>query len=1111
MEIKNALRTDMEHELAYYDEVFNEVDGNRKRFERQAEEAKKEMNDLIELANESDENQKRDFWPLIANAKEEYAAKIKEAKRYQNIGNKPFFGRIIYDNESIYIGRKGIRRNIVEQLVVDWRAPIANAYYENGLGQMSFRGPLGDEFNINLKLKRTFDFTDGRLTSFFDSEAATNDELLNKYLARNKQAVLGEIIATIQKEQNDIIRLSPKHNVIVQGVAGSGKTTVAMHRISYILYNFSDMITPRDFYIIGSNKILLQYITGVLPDLDVSGFNQMTMEELFVRLLYEDWDRFTCRIKDINKDDASVSVKGTALFFDRLKEYCDKYERANISTKDVYLEPNQYVEGLDENGKNGIYDRRDNPVDRKGAPVRLLAGSAIENYIETHPLTSMQSKIDALNEEIRDNVENILARPGMSYTAREKKVIKRDYEHWLGDKEFKGSIFKLYGEFLSSLTDIGVNKLKSYYTDLPQNIDENGKSKYSNKGRILTTEYDIYDLAALAYIYRRIKETEVISEAHHIVIDEAQDYGVFAYKVLNECIRDCTYTIMGDVSQNIRYDSGINDWSCIRDIFLKNEKDSFMMLRKSYRNTVEISEFATKILDHGDFEVYPAEPIIRHGDEPKVIKTEKASLTDETIKQCQEWQKEGYETIAIVCRTDKEAEKLKGELQEKIEIRNIDAENTEFGNGIMVLPVALTKGLEFDAVLIYEPSKRDYPVDNRHAKLLYVAATRALHRLTCIYSNSLTELISKPVAADKVRHVIVDEKPQGPSENEIRAEEERVRKMMEADNDLSKMKILEESTKRTKNYLNERSNAVASGKTAAGAAALTGNVGGLGKSRGYTEYSYASDIKPAAGQKTGAVSNKVRSGLKDRKNVENPSKEYKVPDFIAPVPENLLRPSGHGAPSFATKWVRREKDGVYFVSNYGTTRICPISSSVVRVSFSRGMMLNLPQARDFKAFRMTGECGFKDGGQVAEFTTKNLIIRFDKYRGAVTFLDSKKSEILKEKQTEPRFVDDRREKITCFTNFEVTSSNAFHIYGDSMDNLKYISEDAYYISPVDGKLPCIMKKDKFAIIPLTKSKLAFCKKPVVGTFIMQEDDFSDYYFVFADSTEKLMKNYENLV
>ncbi len=204
-------------------------------------------------------------------------------RKNQRALKKPYFGRIdIKDNdreeETFYIGKGGVMKDTTTIMVVDWRAPLANVYYENGLGECSYIAPDKIKITIDLKKKRTFEIDGEKLIDYFDSEVVTNDDLLTKYLAKNKEAVLGEIIATIQKEQNDIIRKSPYRNMIVQGVAGSGKTTVAMHRISYILYNYAEDFKPEDFYIIGSNHILLNYITGVLPDLDVHGVKQMTMD-----------------------------------------------------------------------------------------------------------------------------------------------------------------------------------------------------------------------------------------------------------------------------------------------------------------------------------------------------------------------------------------------------------------------------------------------------------------------------------------------------------------------------------------------------------------------------------------------------------------------------------------------------------------------------------------------------------------------------------------------------------------------------------------------------------------------------------------------------------------
>ena len=192
--------------------------------------------------------------------------------RNEKAQNKPYFGRIIFRDEtfgkteSLYVGKGGISKDSTHQVVIDWRAPVVSVYYENGLGKCSYKAPGESEIAIDLQLKRTYEIESGKLLDYFDSEVIATDELLTKYLAKNKQAVLSEIVATIQKEQNEIIRKSPFHNIIVQGVAGSGKTTVAMHRISYILYNYEERFRPDDFYIVGSNRILLDYITGVLPD-----------------------------------------------------------------------------------------------------------------------------------------------------------------------------------------------------------------------------------------------------------------------------------------------------------------------------------------------------------------------------------------------------------------------------------------------------------------------------------------------------------------------------------------------------------------------------------------------------------------------------------------------------------------------------------------------------------------------------------------------------------------------------------------------------------------------------------------------------------------------------
>lgn len=222
-------------------------------------------------------------------------------------------------------------------MVIDWRAPIASVYYESSLGPCKYTVSSEGTFEIDLNRKRTYEIAEDKLIDFFDSDVVANDELLTKYLAKNKKAVLGEIIATIQKEQNLIIRRSPKTNIIVQGVAGSGKTTVAMHRISYILYNYADDFRPEDFYIIGSNHILLNYITSVLPELDVYGIKQMTMEQLFIRLLYEDWDDKKYSIHEVRKNDGRNSIKGRNRFCIFYQAFCAPLQGTSLPYREPHF------------------------------------------------------------------------------------------------------------------------------------------------------------------------------------------------------------------------------------------------------------------------------------------------------------------------------------------------------------------------------------------------------------------------------------------------------------------------------------------------------------------------------------------------------------------------------------------------------------------------------------------------------------------------------------------------------------------------------------------------------------------------------------------------------
>lgn len=1078
-------------------------------------------------------------------------------KRNQRATKKPYFGRIdfwdetLQKEEALYIGRGGIAKDTTHQVVVDWRAPVANAYYENGLGECSYHAPDGRELPIRLDLKRTYEIDNGRLLDYFDTEVIANDELLTKYLAKNKQAVLGEIIATIQKEQNDIIRKTPYHNIIVQGVAGSGKTTVAMHRISFILYNYAERFRPEDFYIVGSNRILLEYITGVLPDLDVYGIRQMTMEQLFVRLLYEDWDEQSCSILENTAAAQGSMDRGTFGWFQALTEFGARIEAERICMDSVVLDRRQFVEGL-KGGVAGVFDEREGepqPTDL----VELLSGKAIRDYVE-QTNASVQTKINMLNERLIIKIKDEFLKNGLRYSEKERKAILKEYRGYFGKKIFDISIFELYQRFLLE------QKEKGYEVSVPEQA------------------YDVYDLAALAYLYKRMKETEVISEAHHVVIDEAQDYGMMAYAVLKYCMKDCTYTVMGDVSQNIHFGFGLADWEELRKLLCSQDGDSFGILKKSYRNTVEISEFATKILHHGSFEPYPVEPIIRHGKEVEVMQLPtKRELYEETARRCRAWQKQGLNTIAIVCRTPEKAELVARQLGRLIPVCESNLEKAVFSDGIMVLPVVYTKGLEFDAVLIFDPDKEEYPVDDGHAKLLYVAATRALHELCVLYREELTGLIADPLPeekqkeiARKVQQLLEEEGTKQSRQNAFGISvESKYNNTIENNNIIENNKDFLQLNKKYgnaigKNELQNKLQEESRKETSRGTSQGTSRETSRETEAGFSENEQEKQTRQETAQPRAKlqVRPRVTATLKKPQVVTPPSqsmlltgvqpiviksKEQKafeamqreqeaikaqaaeklrkeklrkkkmpgVPLF-GDMPENdRLRPAGHSKIDLTIRWVHERPDGLYLQSRYGMLRICPVSKAAVRVSFRRedtfdaqkpiyeknGLQYGMAGTRTGMTGTHTGAADpmdsyidlhikwkYRDKGSMVEMTTPGLFLEIDKGAGNIRFLTKDRKMLCEERKTECRLIEaDKSWQFFDWKKEKISIPNRGNSLGFSMKG------SARYIHGKEGELPPVMVSDRgYCVEVLAEGPVICCDIPSYGSYFQVAGTKIDY-------------------
>ncbi|MEZ3427593.1 MAG: ATP-binding domain-containing protein [Lachnospiraceae bacterium] len=660
-----------QQEHQHFDECRALILENTEKYEAEFEERHKKTQELFKAMQGGDVELYNQM--MTSASLEEHAAN--QLRKNRAAYDNPYFGRIDYldkemdREEKVYIGKNGIFCNKTDVVVADWRAPISSVYYENEIGDGSYslpekgkdEGMESPQIPICLHLKRTYDVEKGVLKGYYDSDVAANDALLVQYLSKNKDAVLGDIIATIQKEQNEIIRESPFKNILVQGVAGSGKTTVAMHRISYILYNYKERFTSNEFCIIGGNDLLLSYITSGLPELDVTDVKQKRMDAMLTHLLKKEWTKRQKLVEPL----PDAAVRSRMDFMLRLELWLLRLREKKVCAKEL--------------------------ADKELGVV--LSKSGIERLREENPEYSIYRLLVTLDERVKTRLKFLTPEGEKDYFL--KKC--REYKNYYKNQAVETSIYALYQEFLTD-----------YVREFPQAADLAFHAKKAAAG-----EYDIYDVAAMVLIYYRVKQKKEDEEFGQIFIDEAQDFGVTLYYVLRKVLPACYFTIMGDVSQNINYETGMNDWEDMRKWVLTGARDTFRLLRKSYRNTIEISAYAGKILEKASFGRYRIEPVIRHGiPVQEYMEADEEAMYRHAQQIVETARKEGYGSIAVICRDDDEASWIGKWLL-----------------GVDILPVRMTKGLEFDVVILWNPPEKEALAAAKTAKLLYVAATRALHEL----------------------------------------------------------------------------------------------------------------------------------------------------------------------------------------------------------------------------------------------------------------------------------------------------------------------------------------------------------------------------------------------
>ena len=709
-----------------------------------------------------------------------------------------------------------------------------------------------------------------------------------------------------------------------------------------------------------------------------------------------------------------------------------------------------------------------------------------------------------LNEILLAKFENEVSGKEVTFPAREKKALKRKYEKYFGDGKWRGSIFDLYLQFLEQQEE------KGKAVEVPEN------------------SFDVYDLAALAYLYKRIKENDPVREASHVVIDEAQDFGMMAYQVLHYCLRDCTYTIMGDTSQNIHFSYGLNDWEELKKLILTGTYDAFGVLRKSYRNTVEISDFANEILRHGDFAIYPVEPVLRHGTAvQKEAFADEAALLAAGVQKIKAWQEQGYETIAVVCRDEAEAAATARKLKKYVPVVEEDLETAEFGEGVMVLPVAYTKGLEFDAVLLLDPTEEKYPENDGQVKLLYVAATRALHELAVLYTGKLTGILAKK--APKGRH-----NQEFAMETLTKAKEyEKVSLTQKETREENRAIGIQEMDERNSHgpkrivIKPEQIPGRAPGNTSTtGTAVMPKSSAGMRKAAAETGKEIAAKtMQQRAPEGVSAVfagaayrgktggkapgSRPATAGIQSEK-AEQPEHMNTSPYAFGAIPENeLLRMKGHSRIKCAVKWAKKGKAAVEMASMYGILRITPITPEVIRISFVKGVTARVQDTYWKPKADTSFPWSAKESKTAVLVETEKLRVMVEKKDGAVQFFTPDHKLVLSEKRDEPRMIDGGM----TWTFFDWSGSEKLKAKGILSTEWLDLTAKARYVSfgGKQARMPLVVSNRGYGIAAAASRTALLCNVRTFGTYLHTAGDGQiDYYFILGKDRDEIVKQYKEL-
>ncbi len=686
-------------------------------------------------------------------------------KNLQKVKNTPYFARVDFvengsdKRDAFYLGKTFVTdHNTLEQVVIDWRAPIADLYYEGRLGAANYNCPEGN-VKGEIKLKRQYFFKDkGELEDFLDIDITTNDDMLQPFLAANSDTRLKNIVATIQAEQNKIIRANMWKPLVVQGVAGSGKTTIALHRIAYLIYNYDKRFFPEEFLIIAPNKFFLNYISNVLPDLGVERVSQMTYEEIAFDVIGKKFDIEDPNIKlsfmiDNNKTEKEKKIaeiiektsiiKSSVRFKNMIDEYIYEVEKNFIPEQDFMI--NDYI-FMDKNKLRYLFlvEYGNLPLCRRVEElskhlynsVIMQSGTLIKEYEEecsyqiskakfkfADEISLQQSEIRRIYDERDEKIKAITkdAKKKVQQFFKENKVLEP---------------LQYYKDFLNNYLEI-IAKNRLSEEEIKYIKDEFHRQQINGK-------IEMEDIAPLMYLKYRIHGIKTKFELKHIVVDEAQDFSEFQFYVFKQIVKSNSLTILGDLAQGIYYYRGTQNWQKTMNVVFGEDTDlEYLTLKKTYRTTEEIMNTANKVISHliEKLNCSLGEPVMKNG-APVTIKRfdSENDMMKQIIDRLAEFEEKNLKNIALICKTVEDCEKLYKAIG-RSDIHIISDKDNEYAGGINIVPSYLSKGLEFDAVIITNADIYNYTNSEVDTKLLYVCITRAMNTLDIYHIEELTKLL----------------------------------------------------------------------------------------------------------------------------------------------------------------------------------------------------------------------------------------------------------------------------------------------------------------------------------------------------------------------------------